>query len=272
MIVVTGATGNVGTPLVAALVAAGEEVTAVSRRDGEVPAGVRHVLADLTDPHSLVPALDGADSVFLLTSADFMAAGDLDKVVEVLRDNDIRRVVLLSSQGVGTGRHAPALEEAVTRSGLEWTILQPGGFNTNALQWANSVRTRRTVVAPFGNVALPTIDPADIADVAAVVLRETGHAGKTYVLTGPAPVTPRQQTAAIADALGEPVRFVEQTHAEAKAFMLGFMPEVIVDNTLGALGTPSPEEQRASPDVAELLGRPARTFAEWATRDIAAFK
>jgi uncharacterized protein YbjT (DUF2867 family) len=237
-----------------------------------VPAGVRHVLADLTDPHSLAPALAGADSVFLLTSADFMAGGDLDKVVEVLRDNGIRRVVLLSSQGVGTGRHAPALEEAVTRSGLEWTILQPGGFNTNALQWANSVRTQRTVVAPFGDVALPTIDPADIADVAAVVLRETGHAGKTYVLTGPAAVTPRQQTAAIADALGEPVRFVEQTHAEAKAFMLGFMPEVIVDNTLGALGTPSPEEQQTSPDVAELLGRPARTFAEWAAHNIAAFK
>jgi uncharacterized protein YbjT (DUF2867 family) len=201
-----------------------------------------------------------------------MAAGDLDKVVEVLRDNDIRRVVLLSSQGVGTGRHAPGLEEAVTRSGLEWTILQPGGFDSNALQWANAVRTQRTVVAPFADVVLPTIDPTDIAAVAAVVLREAGHAGKTYVLTGPAPISPRQQTAAIGDALGEPLRFVEQTHAEAKEFMLGFMPEVIVDNTLGALGSPSQEEQRVNPDVAELLGRPARTFAEWAARNIAAFK
>lgn len=272
MIVVTGATGNVGKPLVEALVAAGKEVTAVSRRDGAVPAGVRHVRADLVDPRSLIPALDGADSVFLLTSADFMAAGDLDKVVEVLRDNGIRRVVLQSSQGVGTGRHAPGLEEAVTRSGLEWTILQPGGFDSNALQWADAVRTHRTVTAPFGDVTLPTIDPADIAEVAAVVLREDGHAGKTYVLTGPAPISPRQQAAAIGEVLGEPVRFVEQTHAEAKEVMLRFMPEVIVDNTLGALGTPSPGEQQVNPAVADLLGRQAHTFAEWAARNIAAFK
>lgn len=271
MIVVTGATGNVGRPLVAALVEAGEEVTAVSRRDGEVPAGVRHVRADLSDPQSLVPALDGADAVFLLTSADFMATGDLDKVVSVLRDNDIRRVVLLSSQGVATGRHAPGLEAAITRSGLDWTILQPGGFHSNAMQWAEPVRTHRTVMAPFGDVAIPTVDPADIADVAAVVLRSSEHAGKTYVLTGPAAITPRQQTAAIADALGEPVRFVEQTHAEAKEIMLRFMPEVVVDSTLGALGSPSPEEQRVNQDVPNLLGRPARGFADWAARNVVAF-
>src|SRR4051794_37149645 len=67
MIVVTGATGNVGRPLVQTLAAAGEKVTAVSRRAGnaEVPAGVRAVAADLTDPQTLRPVLDGADALFL---------------------------------------------------------------------------------------------------------------------------------------------------------------------------------------------------------------
>jgi uncharacterized protein YbjT (DUF2867 family) len=271
MIVVTGATGNVGQPLVRALVDAGEEVTAVSRRDGDVPDGVRHVRADLVDPHSLVPALDGADAVFLLTSGDFLAGGDLDKVLDVVRESGVRRVVLLSSQGVATARHAPTLEEPVRRSSLDWTILQPGAFHSNTLWWAASIRADRTVAAPFGDVALPAIDPADIADVAAAVLLEPGHEATTYVLTGPEPITPRQQVAAIADALGEPVRFVEQTHAEARAHMLGFMPEPVVDNTLGVLGSPTPGERRVNPDVPRVLGRPARPFTEWAARNVVAF-
>jgi uncharacterized protein YbjT (DUF2867 family) len=269
MIVITGATGNVGKPLVRTLVEAGEEVTTVSRQDAET--GVRHVRADLTDPQSLVPALDGADAVFLLTSGDFLATGDLGKVVDVLRDNEIRRVVLLSSQGVGTGRHAPVLEETVTRSDLDWTILRPGGFHSNALQWAETVRTRRMVAAPFGDIGLPTVDPDDIAAVAATVLRGTVHGGRIYELTGPAPVSPRQQAAAISEALGEPVRFVELTRAEAREHMLRFMPEPVADSTLSILGEPVPEEQRVSEDVPRLLGRSAHSFAEWAKRNIGAF-
>ncbi|HEX6354116.1 SDR family oxidoreductase [Actinophytocola sp.] len=271
MIVVTGATGNVGQPLVRALVEAGEEVTTVSRRAADVP-GARHVTADLTAPQSLTPALDGARALFLLTNGDFHATGDLGKVMHVASEHGVERVVLLSSQGVGTGRHAPGLEGAVTRSGLDWTILRPGGFHSNALWWAPSVRAERTVHAPFGDVALPTIDPADIADVAATALRGTGHSGQTYELTGPVSITPRQQVAAIADALGEPVRFVEQTHAQAKEAMLRFMPEPVVDSTLGALGSPSVEEQRVREDVERLLGRPGRSFADWATRAVAAYK
>lgn len=272
MIVVTGATGNVGRPLVLALVEAGEPVTAVSRRVADVPAGVRFHQADLAEPESLKPALHGAEALFLLTSPDFMANGNLHDVVDVVRAVGVRRVVLLSSQGVGTQRHPSNLEDAVKQSGLEWTMLRPGNFNSNTLQWADMVRTRRVVAAPFGDVALPAIDPADIAEVAAIALREPGHGGNIYTLTGPVPISPRQQAAAIGDALGESVRFVEQSRAEARNQMLGYLPEPVVEATLGALGTPSAAEQRVSPDVERLLGRPHRTFAEWAARNIAAFK
>ena len=102
-------------------------------------------------------------------------------------------------------------EAAVRESGLDWTILRPGGFASNTLGWAQRVRAERTVAAPFAEVGLPFIDPADIAEVAAAVLRQDGYAGETLELTGPAPVSPRQQAAAIGAALSEPVRFVEQT-------------------------------------------------------------
>lgn len=276
MIVVTGATGNVGRPLVRALAAAGEQVTAVSRRisAGDVPPGVHHRQADLAaGPERLKPALEGAEALFLLTSGDFLAAGgELGAVLDVVRAAGVQRVVLLSSQGVGSGHHPPRLENAVTRSGLNWTILRPGGFHSNTLQWAGTIRTRREVAAPFPDVSLPTIDPADIAEAAAVTLRDPAHSGRIYDLTGPEPITPRQQVEAIENALGEPVRLIEQTRAEARAQLLHFMPEPVVESTLDMLGTPSPALQRVSPDTEPLLGHAPRPFADWATRNATAFR
>ncbi|WP_328872429.1 NAD(P)H-binding protein [Streptomyces sp. NBC_00287] len=275
MIVVTGATGNVGRPLVRALVEAGERVTAVSRRTpaGEAGAGIRHQQGDLADPATLKPALDGASALFLLTSGDFIGSGgDLGAVMEVVRAAGVGRVVLLSSQGVGTG-HLPAmLEDAVKASGVEWTMLRPSGFHSNALQWAEPIRAHREVAAPFGDVALPTVDPVDIAQAAAVTLREPGHGGKVYELTGPEPVSPRQQTAAIQAALGEPVRFMELTRAEARARMVGFMPEPVVETTLDMLGNPPEALTRVRPDAERLLGRRPHDFADWAARNAEAFK
>ncbi len=264
MIMVVGATGNVGAPLVRMLAEAGEEVTAVSRRITAAPPGVVVRQGELA-------SLDfaGASAAYLMVSGAFVA---LDAVLARAEAAGVRRVVVLSSQGVATGRHPAVLEDSVRRSGLEWTLLQPGAFASNTLQWAESVRTSREVVAPFGDVALPVVDPEDIAAVAAAALREDGHAGKSYVLTGPAAITPREQAALIGSAVGEPVRFVPQTREEARAMMLNFMPAEVADVTLDVLGAPTPAEQEVSPDVQQVLGRPPRPFAEWASRFAGAFK
>ncbi|MFF8775680.1 SDR family oxidoreductase [Streptomyces sp. NPDC015140] len=281
MIVVTGATGNVGRPLVAALTAAGERVTAVTRRtpSHDLPDGAGHVRADLADPSTLGAAVTGADALFLLPAGELLAGGaPAAEVLEVARSGGVRRVTLLSSQVTGTRPQAPAhgrlreFEEAVRSSGLDWTILRPGGFASNAYAWAETVRTRRTVHAPFAEVALPVVDPADIGEVAAVTLREEGHAGQTYELTGPVGVTPRAQAQEIAGALGEEVRFVELSREQAREHMARFMPEPVVEGTLDILGEPLPSEQRVAPDVEKLLGRPAGSFTAWATRNAAAFR
>lgn len=273
MIVVTGASGNVGRTLVRLLTEAGEPVTAVARTitASDVPPGVRAVAADLADPVSLRPALSGADAMFLLVAGE-----DPDGVLEEARAAGVRKVVLLSSQGVGTRpqsyRHPARFEAAVAGSGLRWTVLRSGGMASNALAWAEPVRAHRTAAAPFGEVGLPFVDPDDVAAVAAAVLRQDGHQGATYVLTGPAPTTPRQRAAAIAAALGEPVGFVEQTRGQAHAQLSRFMPPPVVEGTLAILGEPTEEERRVSPDVERVLGRPPRSFADWARRNAAAFR
>ncbi len=279
MIVVTGATGNIGRPLTQALTEAGRQVTAVSRHNAAVPAGARHVVADLAEPSGLRPVLAGAEALFLLLSGDLHAAGaDPVDIIGEAAAGGVRRVVLLSTLGVvtrpfGTTRIAMrALEDALRESGLEWAILRPGGFASNALWWADSVRARRVVAAPFGDVGVPIIDPADIAAVAAACLLNDRHSGGVYELTGPEVITPRQQAEAIAATLGSPVGFHELTRDEAKAAMTQSMPAELADDTLDILGSPSPAELRVSPDVQQVLGRPPRPFADWAARNAAAFR
>lgn len=279
MIVVTGATGNVGRPLTRALVEAGQQVTTVSRHAAAAPDGGRHVVADLAEPAGLEPALAGAKALFLLLSGDLHAAGaNPSDIIAKAAASGVRRVVLLSTLGVvtrpfGTTRIAMrALEDMLRESGLDWAILRPGGFASNALWWAESVRAQQVVAAPFGDTGVPIIDPADIAEVAAACLVDDRHTGGVYELTGPEVITPRRQTEAIAAALGTPVRFHELTRDEAKAGMSQSMPAELADDTLDILSSPSPAELRVSPDVERVLGRAPRSFADWAARNIAAFR
>ncbi|MFJ9693794.1 SDR family oxidoreductase [Kitasatospora sp. NPDC101183] len=279
MIVVTGATGNVGRPLTKALAQAGQQVTAVSRHPAAVPDGVRHVVADLAEPTSLAPALTGADALFLLLSGDLHAAGARPAdIIGRAAAAGVRRVVLLSTQGVttrpfGATRIAMrALEDTLKESGLEWAVLRPGGFASNALWWAESIRTHQVAAAPFGDVGLPILDPTDIAETAAACLLDDRHSGNVYELTGPELISPRRQAQALAAALGSPVRFHDLTRAEAKAAMTQAMPAELADDTLDILGSPNPAELRISPDVERVLGRAPHPFTTWATRNIAAFR
>ncbi|MER6096040.1 NAD(P)H-binding protein [Streptomyces sp. NPDC001728] len=277
MIVVTGATGNVGRPLVELLAEAGEEVTAVSRRPAEgLPAGVAHRRGDLAEVDGLGGLFEGAEAVYLLVAG----LGDElrpREIVAAAMAAGVRRIVLQSSQLVGTRTDSVShailrtFEEAVRESGLDWTVLRPGGFASNAFFWADQVRAGRAVAAPFADVALPLVDPADIAGVAAEALRGPGHAGRTYVLTGPVAVSPREQVRALAGALGEAVEFVPLSAAEARSRLTRFLPEDAVDGMLSVMGEPRPEEQRVSPDVERVLGRGPSPFSAWAERNAPAF-
>lgn len=280
MIVITGATGNVGRPLVDLLADAGHTVTALSRgSSAPLPArpGVIPAVADLADVTTVAPALAGADALFVMVSG---AGAHVDgpALMKHAESAGVRRVVLLSSQAVGTRpgtpSHAPLaeLEEAVRSSAMEWTILRPGGFASNALAWVPMIKEMNAVHAPYGDVALPVVDPLDIAEVAAATLTEDGHSGRTYVITGPAATTPRERVEEIAAATGRPLEFVELTPEAARGQLAEFMPPVVVEGTLAILGHPTADEQAVSPHVEEVLGRPARGFGEWARRFAAAYE
>ncbi|NED82306.1 NAD(P)H-binding protein [Streptomyces sp. SID11233] len=277
MILVTGATGNIGSALLKELHAHGAGPLRGLTRDtarAAFPEGTEAVEGDFADAASLRPALDGVRSLFLVSRL----GPDAD-ILEAARDAGVRHVVLVSSITVQTHpRLGPAgenlaVEQLLRASGMDWTILRPTQFASNALMWASSVRGRETVRAPYADTALPTIHPADIAAVARVALTESGHRGATYALTGPEPVSARQQVEAIAAALGRKVPFAAISRQEAHAQMAAVFGAEAADAVLDVTGGDVNDELlRVRDTVARVTGVPARPFRQWAAENAAAFR
>lgn len=270
-ILVTGATGKVGGAVVAQLHAAGVPVRALVRGEADFPEGVQVVRGDLGDPASLGTALEGVDSVFLVWP--FLGAEDASDVVDVIGKH-ARRVVYLSSAGVGSGEEEPGeaitmfhteLERLIEASGLEWTALRPTGFASNTLGWAEEVRTTGAVRAPLARLARPLIHEADMAAVAVRALTTDALLGARPVLTGPELVTQERQVALIGEAIGRPVRFEEIALDEAAEQMraAGYpaeLVEAILPGQARLLDDPEP----VNDEVERITGTPARSFREWA--------
>jgi uncharacterized protein YbjT (DUF2867 family) len=162
-------------------------------------------------------------------------------------------------------------EAAVTTAALPWTLLRPGRFMSNALAWAPMLTRGDTAMVPFARRQAASIDPADIAAVAAVVLREGGHAGMAYRLSGPEVLTPADEVRILAEALDRPLRVVEASVDDARAGMerAGMAPNVVAAAIARTLH--SDEGSEVLPTVSQVLGRPPTTFATWAARHAAAF-
>jgi len=275
MILVTGATGNVGGELIRQLAGAGQPVRALTRGDGRAgfPPGVEAAPGDLNDPASLRPALQGATGVFLLPGY-----ADMPGLLAEARQAGVARVVQLSGSSAGTGdldnaitRYMTETEEAVRASGLAWTILRPAAFMSNTLQWLPQVRAGDVVRAPFAHVRAAVTDPADIASVAALALTESGHEGRVYPVSGPEPLAPADRVAILGQVLGRPLRFQAQPDDEARAEMSAAMPAKYVDAFFRFYADGTLDESVVWPTVRELTGRPPRTFAQWATAHAEAF-
>ncbi|MEV7185961.1 NAD(P)H-binding protein [Kitasatospora sp. NPDC093102] len=277
MILVTGATGNIGRDLLGELATCGAGPVRGLTRDGAralFPEGVEVCEGDFADPASLERALDGVRSLFLVSRI----GSDAD-ILDAARRAGVEHVVLVSSITVQTHPHlGPARENATVEQllkddGMAWTVLRPTQFASNALWWAESIRERRTVRVPYADTGLPTIHPADIAAVARVVLTEPGHRGRTYALTGPERVTARQQLEAIAAALGREVSLAgigrEEAHRQMSTVLGAEAADAVLDVTGGDVNEGLLEVRDT---VERVTGACARPFHRWVSENIAAFR
>lgn len=276
-ILVTGATGTVGGQVATVLATSEHRITALVRDPSRytAPDGVDVVRGDLTDADDVRGALTGVDRAFLT-----MADDDGSVFASVAGETGLRHAVLLSSFAahlplvLGEGnivaaRHR-AGESALTEAGVPATFLRAAGFDYNVLMWTGAIRNS-VVRAPFLDVPLPVIDPADIAACAAAVLLAEVPPTGPFSITGPQALSVRDQTAVLAQVLGRDLTLeqIPVAAAKAAAFPAG-TPDVVVDSVFGTFS----EEAAALPvsgGVELLTGSAPRTFQQWATRHVEAF-
>jgi len=266
VVLVTGATGNVGAELVAHLAAAGAAVRALVRKaDATIPPGAQGVVGDLNAPDTVTPHLEGVRGVFLLSGYT-----DTPRLIDRMRDAGVERVVLLSGGSAvasnldnAVSRYMVASEQAVRESAVGWTILRPYAFTSNALRWLPQLRLGDAVTLPFADVANAVIDPYDIARVAAAALLDADQ-GQVYRLSGPESLRPEQQVQVLGEVLGRDLRFQAQTDEQARAEMSAGMPAEYVDAFFSFYVDRTLDESAVLPTVEEITGTAPRTFREWA--------
>jgi uncharacterized protein YbjT (DUF2867 family) len=263
---VAGATGHVGPELISILLRRGHAARAVVR-DGSRSLGpdVETFAGDLNDAASLRPALAGADGVFLLSGYD--DAG----LVREMRAAGVSRVALLSSSAAPTGDLSNAVaayhirsERALQESGIPAAFLRPNSFMSNALRWLPQMRSGPTIREAFGDVAVATNDPRDVAEVAAVALLADAPETRAYRITGPEALRPADRVAILSEVLGRELRFEPLSNEEARRDMSASMPPEYVDAFFDFFVEGAVDETTVLPTVAEVTGRPPRTFRVWA--------
>lgn len=215
---ILGGTGTVGGAVVEELRARGEGPMRVLTRSAEkaadLPDGVEGVVGDLMDPSTYDEVFAGAKRLFLLNAVTPRELHEGLVGVNEARRSGTEHVVYLSVHDVDRGPHIPhfagkvAIEEALRASGLGHTILRPNNFYQNDLWFRDAIVEHGVYPQPLGDVGCSRVDVADIARAAANAL--TGpdrHAGRTYALAGPDPLTGPECARIWAEALGREVRY-----------------------------------------------------------------
>ncbi|MFE3255649.1 NAD(P)H-binding protein [Nocardia sp. NPDC059229] len=273
MILVTGATGNVGAELVRALADGAEPVRAVVRDPAKaaLPAGVEAVAGDMTAPDTLTAALTGVRALFLLPGYPGVAQAAAKAGVE--------HIVQLSGVSAATGdtgnavtRYMMASEQEVTDCGAAWTIVRPCAFDSNALRWLPQLRAGDTVRVPFPTVRTASLDAFDLAAVAAHAFADPALRGEILWPTGPESLLPAEQIAILGDVLGRDLECVGLSDEDARADMLKSTPVEYVDAFFDFYVAGAIDESIVRSTVEQVTGRAPRTFRQWATIHAGAFR
>ena len=273
MILITAATGQVGSAALDALAGAGAAVRALVRDPAgfAAPEGVQVVKGDFDDDASIAKALEGV-AVMLLAGRDSPnSVAQHRRVLARVRQAGVRHVVKLSAIGaspespIALMREHHEVDEEVRKGAAGWTLLKPHLYMQNLLRAADAVRREGRLAAPMGRNRFPLVDTRDVGAAAAMVLRDpAAHAGKVYALSGPVAVSYEEAAKALTSIAGRVVTYeaVAPAEFEQRLRAVGMSDWRAYDlaHIASAYGD---RENLVSPDLATLLGRQPGSLLEF---------
>jgi len=278
MILVTGATGNVGKELVRQLLDKKAQVRVFVRNESKAAMlGDRAELAlgDLDKPETLLPAMQGVECLYLVTAV----TQQVTNLIEAARRAEVRYIVKQSTieagRSLGPGKWHREQEKLIEASGLSWTFLRPTMMMVNTIEWwAPTIKSQNAVYFPGGKGSVSPVDPSDIAAVASTVLTQAGHEGKIYELTGPEVLTIQKMVQILARVLGKPICYLNVPAVMARIWMRrSGLSKHLVNGLMETLGALRRNEYAYVTDVVARVGeREARSYEAWCSDHIAAFQ
>lgn len=283
-ILVTGATGTIGTQVIKQLTAhPGVKVRAAVRSTAKADAlrelGAEPVEFEWSRPETFTAALQGADKLFLLTPFAPDQVELAQRLIDAAKAAGIKHIVKLSAlgcdnePGIQLGRWHHAVERAIQAAGIPYTFLRPNNFMENFIGYYPPAPDGN-IYLPFGQGAVSWVDGRDVAAVAVAALLGHGHEGKVYTLTGGEALTIDQIAAQIAEATGRTIRFVDVPEEAARSAMLGMqMPAWMVNAMMELNGINKAGYAAAiTPTVQEITGSAPRSFRDFARENAAAWQ
>lgn len=274
-ILVTGATGNVGSQVARYLLddpqvivrAAGRQPQRVKEHLSE---GVETVYFDFKNAASYDAALADVDKIFLVRPPQISnIRRDIRPFIAAAQQAGVQHLVFLSLQGVEQNSLTPhfRIEKLIRESGIGWTFLRAGFFAQNlSTTHQAEIRDRSRLMIPAGKSRTSFIDVRDIGEAAARVLRESDHNQRAYTLTGSEALTYDEVAQILSEELGRPILYTDpplwefvrwqrrqNTPWELTLVMAGLY-------TITRFGN----AEEISPDVERLLGRPPISFRQFA--------
>jgi len=272
MILITGASGNVGKEVLKQIRETGVQVRAAFlsvTKGASAPSGVEIVIVDFNQQDTLRAAMKDVDRVFLVGPPTAQLRALESKAIDVIRESGVHQVVKLSAMGgrepIFPRQHAES-EDYIQSTGVPFTFLRPNGFMQNMVNYnAPTINTQNVFYGTEGDGRVSQIDIRDVAAVAVKALTEDGHVGKAYTLTGPEALTNTEIAQILSDDLGREIRYIDLPPSQLKqALLAAGVPEWNVDALLDLQRLyRDGKAATVTQDVEQILGRKAISFAQF---------
>ena len=278
MILITGATGNVGKVLVKQLLDEGAPIRILVRDEqkaADFGDRVKVAVGDLDKPDTFTAAMRGVDRLYFVTPVTEQVVNLLKAAKQAGVKHVVKQSTLEADRSLGPGKWHREQEELVKSMGFAWTFIRPTMFMSNTIEWWRAtIKAQNAVYFPGGNGKVSPVAARDVAAVACTVLTRPGHEGQIYEVTGPEALTINEMVQVLAKILGRPLRYVNIPAFLAAIWLHRFgMFRELVKALMETLGALRKNEYAYVTDTVERVGgvKP-RTFEAWCRENVDSFE
>ena len=278
MILVSGATGNVGKELIPSLLKKGAQVRILVRdpkKAANLGDQVEVAIGDLDQPETILPAMQGVEKLYFVTPVTQQVTNLLKAAKQAGVQYVVKQSTIEADRSLGPGKWHREHEEQIKSMGFTWTFIRPTMFMSNTIEWwGATIKSQNAVYFPGGKGKVPPVDPRDVASVACGVLTQSGHEGKIYEVTGPEAKTIGEMVEILAKALDKPLRYVNVPAFLAAIWLRRFgISRELVKGLMETLGALRRNEYAYVTDTVERVGGVKhRTFEAWCRENIGEFE